>query len=201
MVEKNKGVWEKIYKSTKGEIWKFKPHNITVRLTKLIPKGASVLDLGCGDGRDSVFLAKKGFKVTGIDVSKSAIKRLKDRARKEKVKIKTIIADLEKYRIRKNYDLIFSCVTFHLLKKSSINRIIKNMKEKTKQNGLNALFVFRKKGHELQKKNTYLGKCALTNYYRDWKIIHYKEFKMKDKHSGDPNFHYHYIAEIIARKK
>jgi SAM-dependent methyltransferase len=36
-------------------------------------KGASVLDIGCGRGRHSIYLNKKGFDVTGVDVSSNSI--------------------------------------------------------------------------------------------------------------------------------
>ncbi|MCC6323403.1 class I SAM-dependent methyltransferase [Candidatus Nomurabacteria bacterium] len=35
----------------------------------LLPKGAHILDVGCGGGRDAKYFIKKGFKVTGIDMS------------------------------------------------------------------------------------------------------------------------------------
>lgn len=40
-----------------------------------IPKGASVCDLGCGDGSGSFKLAKEGYRVTGVDVSEEMIKK------------------------------------------------------------------------------------------------------------------------------
>jgi SAM-dependent methyltransferase len=47
------------------------------RFTKLGPR---VLDLGCGEGRDSLFLARRGLAVTGVDVSRTALDRARDRA-------------------------------------------------------------------------------------------------------------------------
>lgn len=40
-------------------------------------KGSTVLDIACGDGRNSIFLLEHGFKVTGVDFSAEALKRLK----------------------------------------------------------------------------------------------------------------------------
>ena len=59
-------------------------------LTKALPlfkrcKIKSVLDLGCGAGRNSVYLAKKGFDVVGVDVSKSALTLANKWAKKEKL--------------------------------------------------------------------------------------------------------------------
>lgn len=47
--------------------------------------GPRVLDLGCGEGRDSVFLARRGFDVTGVDVSRAALDKARARAAAEGV--------------------------------------------------------------------------------------------------------------------
>ena len=43
--------------------------------------GRRVIDLGCGEGRDSVYLASQGFDVTGVDVSRTALETARQRAR------------------------------------------------------------------------------------------------------------------------
>jgi len=48
--------------------------------------GPRVLDLGCGEGRDSLFLARRGFDVTGVDVSRAALDRARERAAAEGVR-------------------------------------------------------------------------------------------------------------------
>lgn len=53
-----------------------------------------VVDMGCGEGRDSIFLAKKDFDVTAIDVSPSAIKRAHKWVKDEKLAIEFIVADV-----------------------------------------------------------------------------------------------------------
>ncbi len=70
----------------------------TSELVKLckIRKGNKVLEVGCGVGLTSVYLAKKGCKVTGIDISKGMIRKAKERAEKKKVKIEFLVADAQK---------------------------------------------------------------------------------------------------------
>ncbi len=48
-----------------------------------LPKDAKILDLACGNGRHSVLFAKKGFSVTGIDLSKYLISKAEERRKKE----------------------------------------------------------------------------------------------------------------------
>lgn len=59
----------------------------------LLNKG-SLLDLASGDGRNSIYLAKKGFDVTAADFSIEALKRLESFANKEDVSLKTALFDL-----------------------------------------------------------------------------------------------------------
>src|SRR3989344_4867564 len=78
-------------------------------------KSGKVLELGCGEGGTSIELAKKGFDVTCIDISKTAIELIKKEAMKKNIKINAICADLEDYEITENYDIIIANGFFHFL--------------------------------------------------------------------------------------
>jgi ubiquinone/menaquinone biosynthesis C-methylase UbiE len=56
--------------------------------------GNKVIDLGCGEGRDSIYLAKHGFDVTGVDISVSAIDKARARCKKEDVYVNFIVGDV-----------------------------------------------------------------------------------------------------------
>jgi 2-polyprenyl-3-methyl-5-hydroxy-6-metoxy-1,4-benzoquinol methylase len=62
-----------------------------LKLTK--PHGKSVLDLCCGPGRFAVALAKKGFRVTGVDRTKHLLDRAQSKARAARVKIEWVQKD------------------------------------------------------------------------------------------------------------
>lgn len=66
-----------------------------------IPMG-EVLCLGDGEGRNSVFLAKQGYKVTAVDISLVGLNKAKDLAQKNKVEMEFIQADLAEFDIGRN---------------------------------------------------------------------------------------------------
>lgn len=75
--------------SKKGFYWGIKPHKLVIDSIKYLPSAAKVLDLGCGEGKNSFYLAKKGFNITSIEISEAGIKKLKDFAKKRKPKNKS----------------------------------------------------------------------------------------------------------------
>jgi len=77
------------------------------RIKRLAP-GNSALDVACGEGRNSVFLATNGFRVTGLDISEVGLAKAAIRAKTEKVAVDFIRVDLDDYEIGERYDLILN---------------------------------------------------------------------------------------------
>jgi len=75
------------------------------RALSLTP-GASVLDLCCGQGRHSVQLAKRGFKVTGLDLNSEYLELASKAAEAAKVKIDTVTGDMREIPFEKKFDAI-----------------------------------------------------------------------------------------------
>ncbi len=98
-------------------------NSITKEAARCI-KGKNVLDLGAGIGKDALFLAKKGFNVTGVDKSKEAIAKLK-----RNKKIKLVHKLIEKLKFNKKYDAIFCLNVLHFMKKKDAVKTIRNMKK------------------------------------------------------------------------
>ncbi len=82
-------------------------------------KEKKLLDLGCGSGETSVFFAKEGAIVTGVDISDEQIKMAKELANKEKVKVLFIRGKMENLSLIKNnnYDIINSSHAIHYVEK------------------------------------------------------------------------------------
>ena len=71
-----------------------------------MPPGASVLDIGCGTGRHSVELARRGFKVTGIDISSGMLEQARKRAEAAQVNVTFHQADATCFTSDTQYDFV-----------------------------------------------------------------------------------------------
>lgn len=103
--------WDKKY-STKKYLFGREAIPFLQDHVDLLPKG-HVLDLAMGEGRNGVFLATKGFQVTGVDISAEGLKKAETLAAELGVTIKTVVADLESYEIPANTFDVIIC-TYYL---------------------------------------------------------------------------------------
>jgi SAM-dependent methyltransferase len=71
--------WEDRYRE-EGRVWSGRPNPLLVREVAQLPPGTA-LDLGCGEGGDAIWLAARGWRVTAVDVSATALRRGEDHAR------------------------------------------------------------------------------------------------------------------------
>ena len=82
--------------------------------------GPTVLDVGCGDGNNAIYLASRGFDVTGIDVSAKAISIAKQKASEAEVDVTFITLDALKIgSLGKRFDTVIDIGLFHNLKGDS----------------------------------------------------------------------------------
>ena len=99
-------------------------------------KEASVLDLGAGQGRDSIFIAKMGHKVTVVDISPTGINQLITDAQKENLQIEGVIEDIITYKPSKYFDIIIIDRTLHMLNEEETRiNVIKNAVKNLKNHG------------------------------------------------------------------
>lgn len=68
-----------------------------------VQPGASILDIGCGTGRHSIELAKRGYKVSGVDFSSNMIEQARVKA--QELEVEFIEADARDLTLDKVYDL------------------------------------------------------------------------------------------------
>ena len=102
---KDKDRWNKKY-DTEVYLFGEKPIPFLVDNIHILPRGKA-LDVAMGEGRNGVYLATKGFDVTGLDISEKGLEKAHALAAKHNVTIKTKVVDLETIKFKPNsYDLI-----------------------------------------------------------------------------------------------
>ncbi|MFZ1320516.1 MAG: class I SAM-dependent methyltransferase [Ignavibacteria bacterium] len=109
-----------------------------------ISTGAKVLDVACGAGRHSLQLAKRGFHVTGFDLSEFLINEAKNSladAKENELKVKFLIKDMRKFNFKKSFDLAVNIFTsFGYFDNDEENfSVIKNISDSLGKGGF---FVF-----------------------------------------------------------
>ncbi|MGE4233589.1 MAG: class I SAM-dependent methyltransferase [Bacteriovoracia bacterium] len=182
--------WDQVYQRKKGYVFGKQPAPFLAENIKLLPIGFA-LDLGMGEGRNSVYLAKKGFFVEGVDISHVAIIKAKKLALENRVQIKTTVADLRTFAIPKHrYNLI---IDFYFLDRALFTQV---------KNSLLSGGVFVFEGYIVDQlkleptlsKDLLLEKGELKKVFEGWKILKYEEGLLK---SGSDKKH---IVRMIAKK-
>tara|TARA_B110000879_G_C11140468_1_gene500064 strand:- start:896 stop:1792 length:897 start_codon:yes stop_codon:yes gene_type:complete len=142
----------------------------------------SILDVGCGSGRNLLYLAKMGHRVTGIDQNKKALESIQEIVEKEDLsEVDTLLHDLNQpLEIKpEQYDLVLSTVSLQFLKPQRIPELLTELQTMTKVNGYHCLvFPVQAEPYSLPASFTYMAqKEELYHAYQDsgWSIIEHKE--------------------------
>lgn len=116
--------------------------------------GFSSLDLGCGTGQKSIYLAKHGFrKVVGVDISKRAIEFAKQAAKRESVECKFIHADATKWEFISNnqtFDFILDWANLHGIPADSRKEYIEGIDQHSHRGTLLLIRAFSSKDSKLE---------------------------------------------------
>ena len=99
--------WDEVWEAGAQE----SPHDgadalLLTALEGIVPGRA--LDMGCGDGSNAVWLAKRGWRVTGVDFSRKAVQAGRRNAAAAGAEVEFIVADAAAYQPQGHYDLITS---------------------------------------------------------------------------------------------
>lgn len=169
----SKSEWDRAY-SRPSFIFGKAPAKFLAENFDYLPDNAKVLDMGMGEGRNAVFLAQKGHQVTGVDISSVAIKKSRMLAKEFGVKVKGIVATLNKYKIPENsFDAI---ICFYFVDRS----LVQKMKKWLKPGGLIIYEAYTEKeakkiANGKYSEEQYLKDKELFTLFEDMSILKYEE--------------------------
>lgn len=85
--------WDERYGERDGTMWSGRPNGRLIAEVGELPPGRA-LDVGCGEGADAIWLARRGWAVTAIDVSEVALDRARRAAEEAGVEVEWLRADV-----------------------------------------------------------------------------------------------------------
>jgi 2-polyprenyl-3-methyl-5-hydroxy-6-metoxy-1,4-benzoquinol methylase len=88
--------WESRYQGEEF-LWTDLPNRFLVAETEALEPGRA-LDVACGEGRNAVWLAARGWRVTGVDFSAKALEKAQSLAERRGVEVDWVCADLREYQ-------------------------------------------------------------------------------------------------------
>lgn len=91
------------------------PFAVFVSFFESAQKGLWVLDLGCGQGRDALVAARRGYHVHGVDLAPTGIAQMTARAVAEGLEVTGEVADVETYESDRQYDVVILDRVLHML--------------------------------------------------------------------------------------
>ncbi len=174
-----------------------KKYNLTTTHSEVVNavnyvKGGKALDLGCGRGRNSLYLNLLGFDVTALDHNQESIDFLNYVKEKEALtKLDTAVYDINQANIgteNAEYDLIVSTVVMMFLNHERIPAIIENMQKNTKIGGYNLIVcAMSTEDYPCPMPFSFtFSEGELANYYQDWELVKYNE-DLGHLHKTDAN--------------
>ena len=151
----------------------------------IVPVG-KVLDMGCGQGRNALYLGLKGFDVTAVDNNPHAVQNVEELARIEELNVRAFEYDLNAANIQEKFDYMVATVVFMFLMPRYVPDVIANMKEYTNPGGYN-LIVSAMDTEDFPCPMPFpfkFGEGELREYYKDWELVEYKE-ELGSMHAKD----------------
>ncbi len=126
------------------------PYPELVAFFQNYPARNAVLDLGCGQGRDALFLGRIGYRVIGINHSRIGIRQLNTAAQKEKLPVSGLVTDLYTFAIADEFDMVLLDSIFHFYQKDMEREtaLLKRIIEEIKRGGVICNFILKGAGRE-----------------------------------------------------
>ena len=150
--------WERIYRQVPLEDIPWHSEKPPRYLVNLVEKRkvriGLALDVCAGAGTNAAYLAKKGFDVVGVDISKTAVEFAKKRCEEAGIskKCNFFVGDLNKVRLPKNkFDFVFDRGCYHHISRENKPKFAKIISDVLKRGGKYLLSCFSDKNPHWEK--------------------------------------------------
>ena len=196
--------WEKTFEDDSTFLFGAAPNRTIGEFEHLFDRQWNILDVGCGDGKNAIYLAKQGFEnIDAFDVSKNAINKISRLCEKHSLNIHTQNTTVQEFKFDKQYDLMLSFGVFHFVDKCEWKSFIKRAKENTKLGGIHIIQMFTDEiapTFDIAPYAIGLAKDGeIKSIYEDWEILQFMSYTFEEEHENVPR-HKHASNKLVARK-
>ncbi len=167
--------------------------------------GWSVLDVGCGEGKNAAFLAERGAKVVGVEMSQRALDHAK--VLHPFARVEWICADATKQIWpSEHFDIIIAYGLFHCLSsENEIARLQSSLAHATKLGGHHVVCSFNDRDQDLSAHPEF-NPCLTSDafyrrLYRGWGIGAASDDDLYETHPHNNILHHHSLTRLLARKE
>lgn len=190
-----------------NQFWGLEPGRLVRRmLADSSPTGQLILDAGCGDGKNSLWLASRGARVIGLDVSRMAIDRAISHDAQRSVA--WLVADAAALPLRRNesFDVVVAYGLLHCLaNEEMVQDVIGVLQSLTKAGGLHLTVTFNSRDQDLDTAHpgfrpTLLPHSEYLNAYSSWSVLEATDELLYETHPHNGVPHHHSMTRIVARK-
>lgn len=108
-----------------------------------------LLDIGCGNGKNTIFFDKKGFDTLGVDFTRSALDLCRKNAKRERSKAKFKVADVIESNFKEKFEVVIDCGCLHHIRKKFWKKYLKNILNSVKKEGYFYLHGFSDNSYKL----------------------------------------------------
>ncbi len=139
--------------------------------------GKTALHLGSSSGRNSLYLAANGFKVTAVDSNSSSLQVLGFASHHAGLAVGVLQADTSEFKPETSYDLVLASAMVHFYDRESMVATIRMMQSITNPGGINVLLISAENDGTGERPKLFES-GILTSYYDGWELI------MEEEHLG-----------------
>jgi len=165
--EEDQTLWDTYYR-VKGKTNLQPPIDIVKQMASKFKPGGKILNPAMAEGRNTIYLAAKGFEVTGIDISEIAVHHATAEAKARHLHFRPVIADLTKYDVPKDaWDGI-------VLSQFHMHSLLPKWRDGLKRGGYLVYYVAvdRGKGTRTGMPTEFMvKKNELEEFFKNWKVI------------------------------
>lgn len=206
--------WDKFYVNRSKQVPFFKnvpDENLISYFDRKLLNGQRALDIGCGNGRNSIYIAKQEFEVKGIDFSKNAIEWAKEVSKDQALDIDFLCQSIFDFQdVVESFDFIYDSGCLHHIKPHRRSQYLENVSKYLKPDGHFAMVCFNLKGganisdYEVYRSGSMQGGLGFSEYKLRtilepyFEIIEFREMRDLD---DEDIFGKSFLWTVLMKKK